>query len=129
MSGHKRARCGLPAYFLQVWPSGKACAPGLWVHFNAGAGAQGAVGLGRWDESVLEIVGGSQEEGQRIRTWLGDVEVAGGRKAAHISRYLCERYRFESDAVLSFGPMDTLLTPLNVTSTLQPIPPSCPRLQ
>ncbi|KAG2128391.1 hypothetical protein BD769DRAFT_1457180, partial [Suillus cothurnatus] len=74
-----------------------ACAPGLWVHVNAGAGAQGAVGLGRWDEGVLEIVGGSQEEGRRIRTWLGDVEVAGGRKAAHISRYLCERYRFESD--------------------------------
>ncbi|OAX34810.1 actin-like ATPase domain-containing protein [Rhizopogon vinicolor AM-OR11-026] len=110
----------------------EACATGMWVH--TGPGAQGASGLGRWDEGVLEIVGGNREEGRRIRTWLGDVEIAGGRKAAHISRYLCERYGFESDtivtpftsdylsaylslcpspgdAVLSFGPMDTLLTP------------------
>ncbi|KAG1792368.1 uncharacterized protein HD556DRAFT_1239497 [Suillus plorans] len=112
----------------------EACATGMWVHASAGAGTQGAPGLGRWDEGVLEIVGGSREEGRRIRTWLGDVEVASGRKVAHISRYLCERYGFESDtivtpftsdylssylslcpspgdAVLSFGPMDTLLTP------------------
>lgn len=127
----------------------EACATGMWVH--AGPGTQGAPGLGRWDEGVLEIVGGSREEGRKIRTWLGDVEVAGGRKVAHISRYLCERYGFEpgeirfaynmyqlvntfadtivapftsdylsgylslcpspGDAVLSFGPMDTLLTP------------------
>ncbi|KAG2128418.1 hypothetical protein BD769DRAFT_1457295, partial [Suillus cothurnatus] len=121
-----------------------ACAPGLWVHVDADAGAQGVVGLGHWDEGVLEIVGGSREEGRRIQMWLGDVEL--------ISRYLCERYGFESDmivtpltssylssylslcpspgdAVLSFGPMDALLTPLNVTSTLQPIPPSCPGSQ
>ncbi|KAG2113254.1 hypothetical protein BD769DRAFT_1490884 [Suillus cothurnatus] len=124
----------------------------MWVHANAGTGAQGAAGLGCWDEGVLEIVGESWEEGWRIRTWLGDMEVAGGRKAVHTSQYLCERYGFESDtvvtpftsdylssylslcpspgdAVLSFGPMDTLLTPLNVTSTLQPIPPSCPGSQ
>ncbi|KAG2128485.1 hypothetical protein BD769DRAFT_1457615, partial [Suillus cothurnatus] len=71
----------------------------LRVHANAGAGTQGAAGLGHWDEGVLEIVGGSREEGWRIRTWLGDVEVAGGRKAAHISRYLCERYGFESGEI------------------------------
>ncbi|KAG2113299.1 hypothetical protein BD769DRAFT_1491024 [Suillus cothurnatus] len=148
MSGHERARCSLPVNLLQVWSWG-TCVTGIWVHVNAGAGAgaQGAAGLGRWDEGVLEIVGGSREEGRRIRTWLGDMEVAGGRKAVHT-----ERYGFESDtvvtpftsdylssylslcpsprdAVFSFGPMDTLLTPLNVTSTLQPIPPSCPGSQ
>jgi hypothetical protein len=55
--------------------------------------------LGRWDEGVLEIVGGSREEGRRIRTWLGDVEIAGGRKAAHVSRYLSERFGFEAGEI------------------------------
>lgn len=77
----------------------EACATGMWVHASAGAGTQGSPGLGRWDEGVLEIVGGSREEGRRIRTWLGDVEVASGRKVAHISRYLCERYGFESGEI------------------------------
>jgi xylulokinase len=76
-----------------VMGESEACATGMWVH--AGPGAQGAPGLGRWDDGVLEIVGGSREEGRKIRTWLGDVEIASGRKAAHISRYLCERYGFE----------------------------------
>ncbi|KAG2113265.1 hypothetical protein BD769DRAFT_1439220 [Suillus cothurnatus] len=109
-----------------------ACTPSLWVHVNAGAGTQGAVGLGRWDEGVLEIVGGSQEEGQGIQTWLGDVEVADTVITPFTSDYLSSYLSLcpsPGDAVLSFGPMDTLLTPLNVTSTLQPIPPSCPGSQ
>ncbi|KAG2113270.1 hypothetical protein BD769DRAFT_1490942 [Suillus cothurnatus] len=102
------------------------------VHVNAGAGAQGVVGLGRWDKGVLEIVGGSQEEGWRIRMWLGDVEVADMVVTPFTSDYLSSYLSLcpsPGDAVLSFGPMDALLTPLNVTSTLQPIPPSCPGSQ
>ncbi|KAN0078018.1 hypothetical protein V8E55_010075 [Tylopilus felleus] len=108
----------------------EACATGMWAH---GSG-QGSPAQGHWDEGVLEIVGGSREEGRRIRGWLGEVDSASGRKVANISRYLCERYGFEpdtvvtpftsdylstylslcpspGDAVLSFGPMDALLTP------------------
>jgi xylulokinase len=44
----------------------------------------------------LDIVGGSREEGRRVRGWLGDVDVSGGsRKAGNISRYLVERYGFD----------------------------------
>ncbi|GLB42709.1 putative xylulokinase activity [Lyophyllum shimeji] len=79
--------------------------------------------------------GGSREEGRRVRGWLGEVDVSGGgRRAGNVSRYLVDRYGFEpdtivtpftsdylstylsllpsqNDAVLSFGPMDTLMTP------------------
>ncbi|KAF8129871.1 hypothetical protein EV363DRAFT_1336911 [Boletus edulis] len=108
----------------------EACATGMWTH----TGGQGSSTQGHWDEGVLEIVGGSREEGRRIRGWLGEVDSASGRKVANISRYLCERFGFEpdtvvtpftsdylstylslcpspGDAVLSLGPMDTLLTP------------------
>ncbi|KAF5389580.1 hypothetical protein D9757_004089 [Collybiopsis confluens] len=107
----------------------EACATGLWVH------GQGAGG-GHWDEGVLDIVGGSREEGRRVRGWLGEVDVSGGgRKVGTISRYLVERFGFDSDTVvtsftsdslasylslcsadsstgvLQFGPMDMMLTP------------------
>jgi xylulokinase len=109
----------------------EACATGAWVH----GGNPNAAGQGYWDEGVLDIVGGSREEGRRVRGWLGDVDVSGGsRKAGNVSRYLVERYGFDpetivapftcdflasylsvlpsaGDSVLSFGPMDALLTP------------------
>ncbi|KAG6876782.1 hypothetical protein C0993_000474 [Termitomyces sp. T159_Od127] len=115
----------------------EACTTGMWVHganvnaLNPGQPASS----GFWDEGVLDIVGGSREEGRRVRGWLGDVDVSGGgRRAGNVSRYLVERYGFEpdtivspftsdslssylsllpsaNDAVLSFGPMDTLMTP------------------
>ncbi|KAF9078726.1 hypothetical protein BDP27DRAFT_1310068 [Rhodocollybia butyracea] len=107
----------------------EACATGLWVH-----------GTGHWDEGVLDIVGGSREEGRRVRGWLGEVDVnGGGRKVGTVSRYLVERFGFDPEtivtsftsdylasylslctsggeltgptAVLQFGPMDMLLTP------------------
>ncbi|KAL4066548.1 hypothetical protein J3A83DRAFT_4427399 [Scleroderma citrinum] len=106
----------------------EACATGMWTH------VAGQPGQGHWDDGVLEIIGGSREEGRRIKSWLGDVDLVSGRKTANLSRYICERYGFEpdtivtpftsdylsaylsicpspGDAVLSFGPMDTLLTP------------------
>ncbi|KAJ4490148.1 hypothetical protein J3R30DRAFT_3693685 [Lentinula aciculospora] len=111
----------------------EACATGFWVH-----GANGQQGF--WDEGVLDIVGGSREEGRLVRGWLGEVDVSGGgRKVGTVSRYLVERFGFDSEtivtpftsdylasylscvpsndpstgatAVLQFGPMDTLLTP------------------
>ncbi|KAJ3746716.1 D-xylulose kinase [Lentinula detonsa] len=111
----------------------EACATGLWVH-----GANGQQGY--WDERVLDIVGGSQEEGRRVRGWLGEVDVSGGgRKVGTVSRYLVERFGFDPEAivtpftsdylasylscilsndhstgataVLQFGPMDMFLTP------------------
>ncbi|RDB21836.1 putative D-xylulose kinase A [Hypsizygus marmoreus] len=115
----------------------EACATGMWVHSahpsSVNAGQPGAQGY--WDETVLDIVGGSREEGRRVRGWLGEVDVSGGgRRAGNVSRYLVERYGFDpdtivapftsdylssylsllpspNDAVLSFGPMDTLMTP------------------
>ncbi|KAI0942604.1 hypothetical protein AcW1_003188 [Taiwanofungus camphoratus] len=107
----------------------EACATGLWVHGSA-AGTQS-----HWDDEVMEIVGGGREEGRRIWSWLGDVDVSGGRRRiGNVSRYLVERYGFDpdaivtpftsdylstylslcpspSDAVLAFGPMDVMLAP------------------
>ncbi|KAH7868927.1 uncharacterized protein C8R40DRAFT_1060708 [Lentinula edodes] len=111
----------------------EACATGLWVH-----GVNGQQGY--WDEGVLDIVGGSREEGRRVRGWLGEVDVSGGgRKVGNVSRYLVDRFGFDPEtivtsftsdylasylscvpssdpstgatAVLQFGPMDMLLTP------------------
>ncbi|KIK68498.1 hypothetical protein GYMLUDRAFT_35926 [Collybiopsis luxurians FD-317 M1] len=107
----------------------EACSTGLWVH-NPGNGG------GHWDEGVLDIVGGSREEGRRVRGWLGEVDVSGGgRKVGTVSRYLVERFGFDPDTVvtsftsdylasylslcpfdsstgvLQFGPMDMMLTP------------------
>ncbi|KZT66507.1 actin-like ATPase domain-containing protein [Daedalea quercina L-15889] len=109
----------------------EACATGLWSH----SGPQPTGTPSHWDEGVLEIVGGSRDEGRRIWGWLGDVDISGGRRRiGSVSRYLVERYGFDpetiitpftsdylstylslcpspSDAVLSFGPMDALLAP------------------
>ncbi|PFH46292.1 hypothetical protein AMATHDRAFT_155735 [Amanita thiersii Skay4041] len=123
--------CSLVTGKWQGLSESEACATGMWIHgANVNAG-----GTGHWDEQVLDIVGGSREEGRRVRGWLGDVDVSGGsRRAGNVSRYLVERFGFDpdtivapftsdflstylsvcpspNDAVLSFGPMDTLMTP------------------
>ena len=155
----RTGRIQLASAFLTSLIAGKwtsmgeaeASATGAWVH---GGGVPGQPAPGYWDEGVLDIVGGSREEGRRVRGWLGDVDVSGGsRKAGNVSRYLVERYGFDpgkkipptlsscvnlisfrsetivapftsdflasylsqlpsaGDAVLSFGPIDTLLAP------------------
>ncbi|KZT01992.1 actin-like ATPase domain-containing protein [Laetiporus sulphureus 93-53] len=107
----------------------EAAATGLWAHSTT-AGTPS-----HWDEGVMEIVGGNRDEGRRIWGWLGDVDVSGGRRRiGNVSRYLVDRYGFDpeaivtpftsdylsiylslcpspSDAVLSFGPMDSMLAP------------------
>ncbi|KAJ3823783.1 D-xylulose kinase [Lentinula raphanica] len=137
----KTGRIQVASAFLSSLVCGKwvpmseaeACATGLWVH-----GVNGQQGY--WDEGVLDIVGGSREEGRRVRGWLGEVDVSGGgRKVGTVSRYLVERFGFDPEtivssftsdylasylscvpsnelpggptAVLQFGPMDMLLTP------------------
>ncbi|KAK7436187.1 hypothetical protein VKT23_019264 [Stygiomarasmius scandens] len=134
----RTGRIQLASAFIASLISGKwvpmgeaeACATGLWVHGGHNPGSQGY-----WDEGVLDIVGGSREEGRRVRGWLGEVDVSGGgRKVGNVSKYLVERYGFDpdtivtsftsdylatylsicpspSDAVLSFGPMDVLMSP------------------
>jgi len=111
----------------------EACATGLWAH-SSGQGV-GPGTQSHWDEGVMEIVGGSREEGRRIWSWLGDVDISGGRRRiGNVSRYLVDRFGFDpeaivtpftsdylstylslcptpSDAVLSFGPMDYMLAP------------------
>ncbi|KAJ8454627.1 hypothetical protein ONZ51_g12919 [Trametes cubensis] len=108
----------------------EAASTGLWAHAGTQPGVQS-----HWDEGVMEIVGGSREEGHRIWSWLGDVDISGGRRRiGNISKYLVERYGFDpeaivtpftsdylstylslcpspSDAVLSFGPMDVMMAP------------------
>ncbi|KAF7305310.1 hypothetical protein HMN09_00782600 [Mycena chlorophos] len=128
----RTGRVQLASAFLTSLISGKwmpmaeaeACATGLWSH-TANA----------WDENVLDIVGGSREEGRRVRGWLGEVDLTGGgRRAGNISRYFVERYGFDpetgitsftndglsaylsvvpapNDVVLQFGPMDVLMAP------------------
>ncbi|TCD67838.1 hypothetical protein EIP91_011900 [Steccherinum ochraceum] len=113
----------------------EACATGLWAHGGGTAGATVSGIQSHWDEEVLEIVGGNRDEAVRMWNWLGEVDTSGGRKKiGNVSRYLVDRYGFDpdtivtpftsdflssylslcpapSDAVLSFGPMDTLMTP------------------
>ncbi|KAJ7054865.1 hypothetical protein C8F01DRAFT_1374108 [Mycena amicta] len=128
----RTGRVQLASAFLASLVSGKwmpmaeaeACATGLWSH-TANA----------WDEKVLDIVGGSREEGRRVRGWLGEVDLTGGgRRAGNISRYLVERYGFDpetgvtsftsdglaaylsmvpssNDVVIQFGLMDVLMAP------------------
>ncbi|KAJ6495910.1 D-xylulose kinase [Mycena vulgaris] len=128
----RTGRVQLASAFLASLVAGKwmpmaeaeACASGMWSHTSAS-----------WDEGILDIVGGSREEGRRVRGWLGDVDVAGGgRRAGNVARYLVERYGFDpetgvtpftsdglaaylslapapSDAVLQFGPMDVMMSP------------------
>lgn len=71
---------------------------GMWIHgANTSAGANGQ---GHWDENVLDIVGGSREEGRRVRGWLGEVDVSGGsRRTGNVSRYLVERFGFDAGAL------------------------------
>lgn len=72
----------------------EACSTGMWVY--------GTGGQGHWDDEVLDLVGGSREEGRKVRGWLGDVDVSGGsRKIAYISKYMVERYGFEAGAFYS----------------------------
>ncbi|KDQ49763.1 hypothetical protein JAAARDRAFT_200595 [Jaapia argillacea MUCL 33604] len=106
----------------------EACATGMWNH-------GGPQGPSQWDDGVLDIVGGSRDDGRKIRAWLGDVDLAaGGKRIGTVSKYLVDRYGFDpdtivtpftsdylssylslcptpSDAVLAFGPMDLLMTP------------------
>jgi len=65
----------------------EAAATGMWVH----KGQQD----GHWDDGVMEIVGGSREEGRKIRGWLGEVELTGGKRVGTVSKYLVDRYGFD----------------------------------
>ncbi|KAJ7641793.1 hypothetical protein FB45DRAFT_361864 [Roridomyces roridus] len=128
----RTGRVQLASAFLGSLVAGKwlpmaeaeACASGMWSHTT-----------GTWDEGILDFVGGSREDGRRVRGWLGDVDVGGGaRRGGNVSRYLVERYGFDaetgvipftsdalaaylslapgpSDAVVQFGPVDSLLAP------------------
>lgn len=72
----------------------EAASTGLWAHAGTQPGVQS-----HWDEGVMEIVGGSREEGHRIWSWLGDVDISGGRRRiGNISKYLVERYGFDPGA-------------------------------
>jgi hypothetical protein len=85
----------------------EACATGMWVHGAnpniVSSPVPGGV-QGYWDEGVLDIVGGSREEGRRVRGWLGDVDVSGGgRRAGNVSRYLVERYGFDPGKLMNLA--------------------------
>ena len=68
----------------------EAAATGMWVH--------GGVQDGYWDDGVMEIVGGSREEGRKVRGWLGEVDLLGGKRVGCVSRYLVDRYGFDPGA-------------------------------
>ncbi|KIY49659.1 actin-like ATPase domain-containing protein [Fistulina hepatica ATCC 64428] len=135
----RTGRVQLAATFLGSLICGKwmsiceadACATGMWIH---GANPIAVGGQGSWDETVLNIVGGSPEEGRRAHGWLGEVDTSGGgRPVGYVSRYLVERFGFDpaaivtsfmseymasylslclspSDLFISFGPMDVMMT-------------------
>lgn len=73
----------------------EAAATGMWVH-----GGQQQDGY--WDEGVMEIVGGSREEGRKIRGWLGEVDLVGGKRVGNVSRYLVDRYGFDPGNMAPF---------------------------
>lgn len=78
----------------------EACATGFWVHSQAGGTSVpqtvGTGSQGHWDELVLEIVSGNREEARRVRGWLGEVDLSGGRRRiGTVSRYLVDRYGFD----------------------------------
>lgn len=94
----------------------EACATGMWVHSNT-SGTQG-----HWDEDTLDIVGGSREEGRRVRGWLGDVDTTGGgRRAGNVSRYLVERYRFDPGMTLSSSQTSPIRDEINARYPCGPI--------
>lgn len=66
---------------------------------------------GRWDEEILDQVGGGREEGRRVRGWLGEVQQQQQQAQPQtISRYMCERYGFRSDTLVHAFTMDVLAT-------------------
>jgi len=65
----------------------EAAATGMWVH--------GGTQDGYWDDGVMEIVAGSREEGRKIRGWLGEVDLLGGKRIGSVSKYLGDRYGFD----------------------------------
>ena len=98
----RTGRVQLASAFLASLITGKwtsmndteACATGAWVHGSNSLATP--TGQGYWDEGILDIVGGSREEGRRVRGWLGDVDASGGsRRSGNISRYLVDRYGFD----------------------------------
>jgi xylulokinase len=87
---------GQPAHMSES----DACASGMWTHSPTPPGTNPPIpgsGQGsRWDDAVLDIVGGSRAEGQRIREWFGTVETTGGgRRLGTISQFASERYGFD----------------------------------
>jgi xylulokinase len=72
----------------------EACATGMYVHRERDRDKPSSTG--GWDEGVLDIIGGSKEEGRKVRGWLGEVDSNGGaKKAGQVSRYMVERYGFD----------------------------------
>ena len=74
----------LTSLFVGKWSAmveSEACATGMWVHRQA-----------HWSDQILDMIGGSREEGRRLRGWLGEVDTSGGRRVAGVSRYMVERY-------------------------------------
>jgi xylulokinase len=80
-----------------------ACATGMWTHAPTPPGANpplpGSGQGSRWDDAVLDVVGGSRAEGSRIREWLGSVETSGGagggKRLGTVSTFVAERYGFD----------------------------------
>ncbi|TDL15765.1 actin-like ATPase domain-containing protein [Rickenella mellea] len=101
---------------------GEACAMGMW-------NVQRTV----WEERVCEVVAGGRDEGRNLVGLLGDVDIGGSWRGS-VGSYFVERYGFSpdtfltsftpeplstylsllpspTDSVLTFGPMDVLMTP------------------
>lgn len=100
----KTAKIQLASNFLASLISGKwipmgeaeACGTGMWVHDpSISQSPHSQTQSGHWDDAVLDIIGGSREEGRRLRGLLGEVDTSGlggGQAGVRVSRYLVERY-------------------------------------
>ncbi|QRV95912.1 FGGY-family carbohydrate kinase [Ceratobasidium sp. AG-Ba] len=111
------ARVVLASAFLATVLTGKwapaaeaeAVATGLWN-----------IEKGAWDEQVLELVAAGKEEGERLKSMLGDVCSAGTTTVGSVGPYFVQKYGFAQDTPVAPFTSDHLGTYLSLSACLAP---------
>ncbi|KAG8751529.1 hypothetical protein FRC12_012402 [Ceratobasidium sp. 428] len=71
-----------------------------------------------WDTEVLELVAAGKEEGERLRTMLGDVCPAGTTTVGSVGTYFIQKYGFSPDTPVAPFTSDHLATYLSLSACL-----------